>query len=161
VGIGAGGRKSGIFNGQLDEYVDMHGPEHRGSISKQHLTSGLTSFATRQPTFEKTYVEVVNNDASRELMLNQLASQVPRIIHQDQVFRYCAKRGVSDPKKTLALLLGFKSPQILERKGKDSVAFSNPLFRAYPAARPPGLLEKDGFFGWRVRGTGDEAQAER
>jgi len=42
----------------------------------------------------------------------------------------------------LALYFGFKSPQILERKGKDSVAFSNPLFRAYAAAAA-GLLEKD------------------
>ena len=144
----------------LDEYVDMHGIHHRGSVSRQYLVRGLTSFAKRQPVFEKIYVEVVNNDANRELMLQQLARQVPRVIPQDQVIKYCSKRGASDPKRTLAQLLGFRSPQSLLRIDRDTITFSDALFRAYVAARPPTLLERDEFFGWRVPGTSAESQVE-
>jgi Cdc6-like AAA superfamily ATPase len=144
----------------LDEYVDMHGSNRKGSVSKQHLTRGLTGFAERQPTFEKTYREIVNTDPSRELMLQQLASQIPGVIQQDQIFRYCSKRGVPEPKRVLAQLLSFKSPVVLVRKDRDTVAFNDPLFRAFAAARPPVLLESDDFFGWRVPGTRAEIDAE-
>jgi Cdc6-like AAA superfamily ATPase len=142
----------------LDEFVKTPGREHKGTISKQHLSRGLQDYARWDPTCEKNYLDLVNDDPSREMMLHQLSRQVPRVIHQDQVFKACKKRGVADPKRVLAQLLTFKTPVIVERKDRDTVTFKDQMFRAFAANRPPTLLQDHEFYGVIVPHT--EAQLE-
>jgi len=135
----------------LDEYVDLHGKDVKGTITRDYFERALRKFALHEPQFERLYLSVVSNDPYRELMLKGLANDISRRIRQDQVFRYCSKRGMENPKNVLAQILSHKQPEVLIRMDRDTVTFKDSLFRIYAGSRNPDLLEMDEFIGLKIK----------
>ena len=127
----------------LDNFVASYGSGKRDYITKTHLVNGLKDFSQYEPKLEQIYLSVIGDDPSRELVLKGLSVQLPRRIQQGNVFRYCNKRGLPQPRQILSILLGIRNPRIIERISREFITFSDPLFKIYVSVRPPVHLKKN------------------
>ena len=128
----------------LDNFVKIHGLLSKIQITKTHLIQGLKDFAEYEPKLEQIYSSVISEDPARELLLKGLAIQVPSRISQSNVFEYCQKRGLGNPKPVLAVLLSARNPQVLFRVSSDLVSFCDPLFKIFACTRAPVLVKETG-----------------
>lgn len=134
----------------LDRYVEIHGVEKHGQILSEHLKVGLKNFASSEPKLERIYQSIIGTDPGKEIMLKGLANLISKEIRQSEVFRYCEKRGVSEPKRTLASLLSFKDPEVLIRIDKERVTFNDSLFRIFAGSCEPRMLKNDKVLGLTI-----------
>ncbi|MEN8134346.1 MAG: P-loop NTPase fold protein [Thermodesulfobacteriota bacterium] len=126
----------------LDHVISVNGYDNKFRLAKKHLINGLKEFAEYEPKLEEIYKTVVGNDQERELLLKALAAQIPNRIDQDNVFGFCRKRGVRDPKKVLSVLLSIKEPEFLKRVDTRGISFKDPLFKIYSKVRSPLYLKE-------------------
>lgn len=127
----------------LDAFVNINGISGKGTINTSHLKKGLEYLMENEPQMETAYYEVVNNNEDREIMLQGIAKQISGKQRRSEIYRYCEKRGVVNPKSILTYLLGRKinttgiEDNILIKHGKDHISFKNPLFKVYVKTRVP------------------------
>jgi hypothetical protein len=126
----------------LRNFVELHGINRPAFITMDYLKRGLENFALHEPRLEEIYLNLMGNDPGKELLLKALAMQSGDRIQEGSPLRYCEKRGLQSPKKTLATLLAYKTPEVLLRMDKDHVRFGDSLFRVYANVRKPVLLEQ-------------------
>ncbi len=127
----------------LDQYIEIYALNSKGTVTSSNFQEGLRNFTYLEPKLEKTYIDILGNDPARELMIKGMANLTSKEIRQSEVFKYCVKRGLTNPKQTLATLLGFKDPEVLRRLDKERITFNNPLFRIFASAREPEFLNHD------------------
>jgi len=137
--------------GQLALDHTVKGCELPGKIeiTKDHLIQGLKDFAEYEPKLEHIYLSVIGDDPARELLLKGLSIQLPNRISQSNVFQYCQKRGLENPKPVLSVLLSARNPQVIYRISDNFVCFCDPLFKIYACTRTPILIREaqDDYYG--------------
>lgn len=126
----------------LDHLVDHYSLRGVMRITRNHLLQALERFALFEPKFEAIYQALIGTDPQREMVLKALSIQAPSRINQRYVFSYCQHRGIknTNARRQLAILLGFKNPEMLKRIGKNFIEFSNPLFKIFSRMRQPEFL---------------------
>lgn len=129
----------------LDSFVNIEGTEGSGTINSTHLKDGLKYLIKNEPQMESAYQEVVKDNEERETMLNGIAKQISPKQLRSEVFNYCEKRGILNPKSVLTYLLGLKvhingkDENVLIKHGKDYISFSNPMFKIYVSSRSTSI----------------------
>lgn len=132
----------------LDEFVKVNGIEGRGTINSTYLKSGLNYLMENEPQMESAYQDLINNNEQREIMLQGISKQTSAKQRRSDIYNYCQKRGVSNPKSILTYLLGQKinvngvGENVLVKHGKDHISFLNPLFKVFVKTREP-IFELD------------------
>jgi GTPase SAR1 family protein len=111
------------------------------NINTQHLKLGISSLVEYEPRFDKDYLSIINDNAEKELLLKALARQAPRKISDEQIFSYCRKRGIIQPKNVLASLLAHRPQFLIREKESDFVYFADPLFKTFCNARNVELIK--------------------
>jgi len=129
----------------LDAFVNVHGTEGKGTINGTHLKDGLKFLIQNEPQMESAYQEVVKESEDRAIMLDSISKQIsPKQLRSD-IYSYCEKRGIINPKSILTYLLGLKvhingkDENVLIKHGNDYISFSNPMFKIYVSSRSTSM----------------------
>lgn len=129
----------------LDAFVNIKGTEGKGTINATHLKNGLNFLMQNEPQMESAYQEVVKDNKERAIMLSGIAKQISPNQLRSDIYNYCEKRGIINPKSILTYLLGLKvhingkDENVLIKHGKDYISFSNPMFKIYVSSRSTSI----------------------
>ncbi|MGK7392121.1 MAG: ATP-binding protein [Candidatus Cyclobacteriaceae bacterium M2_1C_046] len=128
----------------LDKFVELNGYNSKGTINTQHLIDGLEKLIEYEPLLDDLYHSLVGESAEREIMLKAIASQKSSRVRISEVYKYCEKRDIQYPKKTLTYLLSFRdksetcsAKQVIKRVGDDYVSYEKTLFKIFVKVRKP------------------------
>lgn len=127
----------------LDAFVNLNGIQGKGTINSTHLKTGLDYLMENEPQMETAYQELINNNEKREIMLQGIAKQISAKQRRPDIFSYCEKRGIINPKGILTYLLGQKinvngvEENVLTKHGNEHISFLNPLFKIFIKSREP------------------------
>lgn len=120
----------------LDNLIQKEQKEGKLIINSQHLKQGLQLLLEYEPSLDKDYLDIIGDNKEKEFVLRALARQTPKNISDSNIFSYCRKRGVRNPKTTLSSLLGHRNPQFIIRiKDSEFITFTNPLFKTFINSR--------------------------